>query len=185
MSDPFVAEIRIFPFNFAPRGWAMCNGQLLPISQNTALFSLLGTNYGGDGKSNFALPNFQGNTAVHWCDNGTGPGLGIDWFVGTSEGVDTVTLLQSEMPQHSHAMQVSTADATTNNPSNGVLAKGKYDDGQGHTGAVSSYSAQPITTTINVQSLSLMGSSFPHNNLMPYLTLNFCIAMQGIFPPRP
>src|SRR6202035_95841 len=98
--DPFVAEIRIYPFNFAPRGWAFCNGYLLPISQNTALFSLLGTNYGGDGKSNFALPNMQGNVRMHW---GSGAGL-TQRFIGEQDGSPTVTVLQSEMPVHNHGV---------------------------------------------------------------------------------
>src|SRR5512133_1608136 len=115
MADPFVAEIRIFPFNFAPKGWAFCNGQLLPLSQNTALFSLLGTTYGGDGKSNFALPNIQGNAVMH---PGQGPGLSLH-DLGETGGSDTVTLLQSEIPAHSHPVNASQGDATERTPNAG------------------------------------------------------------------
>src|SRR6202011_3476106 len=115
MSNPFLAEIRIFPFNFAPKGWAFCNGQLMPISQNTALFSLLGTNYGGDGKSNFALPNIQGSAPMH---PGQGPGLSLH-DLGETGGSDTVTLLQSEMPAHSHQLLANAIAGDTNAPSPG------------------------------------------------------------------
>ena len=180
MSDPFVAEIRIFAGNFAPTGWAQCNGQLLPISQNTALFSLLGTNYGGDGKSTFGLPDLQGSVAMGW---GAGPGL-TERFIGEQGGSQTVTLLLSEIPLHNHAPQVSLNDATTNSAANAVIAKSKWDDGQGQTGAVSTFSGQAVDTVLQPLALAVVGSSLPHNNMMPYLTLNFCIAMQGIFPPR-
>src|SRR5690349_10646576 len=173
MADPFVAEIRIVPFNFAPKGWAFCAGQLLPISQNTALFSLLGTTYGGDGKSTFALPDMQGNAPMH---PGQGPGLSLH-DLGETSGSDTVTLLQSEMPAHSHFITVHNLDfADTQNPSvNASLAKSN----QG--------SAYQTTTNTNLtqmafQALTPAGGDQPHNNLMPYLTLNFCIALQGIFP---
>jgi microcystin-dependent protein len=180
MADPFVAEIRMFGFNFAPTGWAMCNGQLLPISQNTALFSLLGTQYGGDGKATFALPNFQGSVAVH---QGQGAGLS-QRFIGEQGGSQNVTLLISEIPLHNHAPQVSLNDATTNSAANAVIAKSKWDDGQGQTGAVSTFSGQATDTMLQPLALAVVGGSLPHNNMMPYLTLNFCIAMQGVFPPR-
>src|ERR1700745_282202 len=122
MADPFVAEIRIFPFNFAPRGWAWCNGQLLPISQNTALFSLLGTTYGGDGKSNFALPDLQGNAPLHVGGNQPGPGLSIYDF-GEQAGTSSITLLQSELPLHSHFLNADTELATTTSPSGGLYMK--------------------------------------------------------------
>src|ERR1700730_5371013 len=118
--DPFVAEIRIFPFNFAPKGWAWCNGQILPLSQNTALFSLLGTTYGGDGKSTFALPNMQGNVPMH---PGQGPGLSLH-DLGETGGSQTVTLLESEIPSHSHAMNASAQDGTDNHPQANLLAQG-------------------------------------------------------------
>lgn len=177
--DPFVAEIRIFPFNFAPKGWAFCDGQLLPLSQNTALFSLLGTTYGGDGKSTFALPNLQGAIPISW---GQGPGL-ENYVLGESEGTETITLLQTELPLHTHALNASTANANTSSPTNALIAKGGY-SAQGKSGAVSTYTVTAPSVSMNPQAVNPAGSSFPHNNMMPYLTLNFCIAMQGVFPPR-
>ena len=175
MADPFVAEIRIFPFNFAPKGWAMCNGQLMPISQNTALFSLLGTTYGGDGKSTFALPNLQGNAPMH---PGQGQGLSLH-DLGEQGGSQTVTLLQSEIPAHTHRMRCLEGDADLGDPGN-------------HTWGATASAANPYalatSTPINPMSflaLAPTGGSLPHNNMQPYLTLNFCIAMQGVFPPRP
>ncbi len=172
MADPFVAEIRIFPFNFAPKGWASCNGQLLPISQNTALFSLLGTVYGGDGKSTFALPNLQGAAPMH---PGQGPGLSLH-DLGESGGSDYVTLLGSEIPAHPHSLQASQADGTDTAPAGQLVATGI---------GVGMYAAPAATSPLNTSALAPAGSSQPHNNLQPYLTFNFCIALQGIFPPRP
>jgi microcystin-dependent protein len=173
MANPFLAEIRIFPFNFAPKGWAFCDGQILPLSQNTALFSLLGTTYGGDGKSNFALPNMQGNAPMH---PGQGPGLSLH-DLGETGGSDTVTLLESEIPSHSHSAMVEPLPATLNLPAPTV--------GLGKSAGVAAYSA---TTSPVVQmsdnTVAPAGGDQPHNNLMPYLTLNFCIALQGVFPPR-
>lgn len=171
MADPFVAEIRIYPFNFAPKGWAFCDGQLLPLSQNTALFSLLGTIYGGNGKSNFALPNLQGNVPMHW---GQGPGLSLR-DLGETGGSESVTLLQSEMPLHNHQLKNVPDDAESNIPTNSSLARS--------TTAV--YNAGAANTTMAPMALGVTGGSSPHNNMMPYLTLNFCIALQGVFPPRP
>jgi microcystin-dependent protein len=181
MSNPFVAEIRIFPFNFAPKGWAFCDGQLLPLSQNTALFSLLGTTYGGDGKSNFALPNMQGNAPMH---PGQGPGLSLH-DLGEMSGTETITLLESEIPPHSHSLAASPNQASAANPTSNTLAKGFWDTGQGQTGAVNLYSTQPPTVTLSGNAIGPAGGNQPHNNLMPYLTLNFCIALQGVFPARP
>ncbi|HTU10129.1 MAG TPA: tail fiber protein [Allosphingosinicella sp.] len=180
MADPFVAEIRMFGFNFAPTGWAQCNGQLLPISQNTALFSLLGTYYGGDGKSTFALPNLEESVAVH---QGQGQGLS-ERFLGELGGSQNVTLLISEIPVHVHAPQVSLNDATVSSANGNVFGKSKWDDGQGQTGAVSTFSGQAADTMLQPLALQVVGSSLPHNNMMRYLTVNFCIAMQGVFPPR-
>ena len=174
MADPFVAEIRIFPFNFAPKGWAFCNGQLMPISQNTALFSLLGTTYGGDGRSTFALPNLQGSAPMH---PGQGPGLSLH-DLGETGGSETVTLIVSEMPAHAHAMMASTQPGEDSTPGPAeALAR-----------SVGASLYQTTTTPVVAMSPNAMapaGGDFPHNNLMPYLTLNFCIALQGVFPPRP
>jgi microcystin-dependent protein len=182
MSDPFVAEIRIFPFTFAPTGWAFCNGQLMPLSQNTALFSLLGTTYGGDGKSTFALPDMQGNAPMH---PGQGPGLSLH-DLGETGGAPAVTLLLTEIPAHNHVPQVSTAAATSNQGVNMVVGAARYDDGQGTTGDVSTFSANVNNPLVQLSpfELAFAGGDLPHNNMQPYLALNFCIALQGIFPPR-
>jgi microcystin-dependent protein len=172
MADQFVAEIRIFPFNFAPRGWAVCAGQLLPISQNTALFSLLGTYYGGNGFSTFGLPDLQGRAPVMW---GQGPGLSLV-DLGQMDGTETVTLLQSEIPAHTHAMRASNFPADVQAPGpNAVLATA---DAQLYKNTTSGLAAMAPTT------LSPLGGSQPHNNMQPYLTARYCIALQGIFPPR-
>jgi len=171
MADPFVAEIRIFPFNFAPRGWAWCNGQLLPISQNTALFSLLGTTYGGDGKSNFALPGLQGSAPMH---PGQGPGLSLH-DLGETGGSETVTLLESEIPAHSHTLNASQADGIERTPAGQLLATGI---------SISQYQTPGPQTTLASQEVAPAGGDQPHNNLQPYLTFYFNIALQGVFPPR-
>ncbi len=169
--DPFVAEIRIFPFSFAPKGWALCNNQLLPISQNTALFSLLGTNYGGDGKSTFALPSLQGNAAMFW---GQGPGL-TDRAIGEEGGSPSVTLLQSEIPFHTHNLNTAAGDpAESNDPTGNAMARS----------SLFTYATPGPMVTMSPNALTPTGGSTPHNNMQPYLTLNFCIAMQGVFPPR-
>jgi microcystin-dependent protein len=175
MTDNFVAEIRIFPFNFPPRGWAFCNGQLLPISQNTALFSLLGTFYGGDGKSTFALPDLQGNAPMH---PGDGPGLSPQ-FLGEIGGSEVVTLLESEIPVHSHFLMGSTSNANRTAPQGNSLARAS-----GATPYVAGSPPPAATAVLAGQALVPAGGDNPHNNMQPYLTLNFCIALQGIFPPR-
>jgi len=173
MADPFVAEIRIFPFNFAPKGWAWCDGQLMPISQNTALFSLLGTTYGGDGKSTFALPNLEGNAPMH---PGQGPGLSLH-DLGETGGSETVTLLQSEIPAHSHGLSASATFAGSgNNPAGNVLAKG--------AAGLNAYAAPGGLVSMSDQALAPAGGDQPHNNMQPYLTFYFNIALQGVFPPR-
>lgn len=174
MSDQFVAEIRIVPFNFPPTGWAFCNGQLLPLSQNTALFALLGTVYGGDGKSTFALPNMQDSAPMH---PGQGQGLS-DRVLGEQSGEQFVTLLTSEIPAHSHTVRGSSNPADT-----GEVAGNSWGLGQNERGDVDAYQTAQ-NTTMAPTFLSLAGGSLPHNNMMPYLTLNFIIALQGIFPPR-
>ena len=170
MSDQFVAEIRIFPFNFPPTGWAFCAGQLMPISQNTALFSLLGTTYGGDGKSTFALPDLQGNAPMQ---PGQGQGLSLR-DLGEMSGVESITLLQSEIPLHTHTYGATEEAANENNPGDHAPAAG-----------VGMYAAPANLTQMAFQTLSPAGGGLPHNNMQPYLTLNFCIALQGIFPQRP
>jgi microcystin-dependent protein len=172
MADPFVAEIRIFPFNFAPKGWAWCNGQLMPISQNTALFSLLGTTYGGNGKSNFALPDLQGRAPMH---PGQGPGLSLH-DLGETGGSDMVTLLESEIPAHAHGTSASVADGNSQSPANEKLATG--------VGGIRQYAAPGAVTQLSPKALAPAGGSVPHNNMQPYLTLYFSIALQGVFPPR-
>lgn len=171
MSDPFVAEIMMFAGNFAPTGWAQCNGQLLPISQNTALFSLLGTFYGGDGKSTFALPDMQGNAPMH---AGQGTGLTAR-FLGEQSGSPFVTLLESEMPAHNHIANARTSLGNSQTPA-------------GQTWAGSSIVKQYVNTAPNTpmspQALAPTGGSLPHNNLQPYLVVTFIIALQGVFPPR-
>jgi microcystin-dependent protein len=171
MADPFVAEIRIFPFNFAPKGWAWCNGQLLPISQNTALFSLLGTTYGGDGKSTFALPDLEGRAPMH---PGQGTGLSLH-DLGETGGSETVTLLESEIPVHSHALQASSQPADQSSPQGNLTASVGSDDLYG-----SAESLVPMAP----EALSPAGGDQPHNNMMPFLTFYFNIALQGVFPPR-
>ena len=172
--DPFVAEIRIFPFNFAPKGWAFCDGQILPLSQNTALFSLLGTTYGGDGKSNFALPDMQGNAPMH---PGQGPGLSLH-DLGETGGSDTVSLLESEIPSHSHTLMADNNNALLNIPGpDEALARS-----QGANVYCSVTNQNIVQMSDNT--IAPAGGDQPHNNLQPYLTLNFCIALQGVYPPR-
>jgi microcystin-dependent protein len=173
MADPFVAEIRIFPFNFPPTGWAFCDGQLMPISQNTALFSLLGTFYGGDGKSTFALPDMQGNAPMFW---GQGAGLSLH-DLGEIGGSETVSLLVSEMPFHTHTMQGFGTPADLKEPQDGTVLTRSLNGDIYNTAAANIVQLAP-------QALTPAGGSLPHNNMMPYLTLNFCIALQGVFPPR-
>ena len=172
MADPFVAEIRMFAFNFAPKGWAWCNGQLLPISQNTALFSLLGTTYGGDGKSNFALPNLQGSAPMH---PGQGNGLSLH-DLGEMGGSQTVTLLESEIPAHVHTVKAFNDVGEDRIPGpTEALARS--------TGGLL-YAAPANTQSMAPQALTPAGGSLPHNNMQPYLTCYFNIALQGVFPPR-
>jgi microcystin-dependent protein len=173
MADPFVAEIRIFPFNFAPRGWAWCDGQLLPLSQNTALFSLLGTTYGGNGLSNFALPDLQGRAPMH---PGQGPGLSLH-DLGETGGSETITLLESEIPAHSHnAKAIAPVVANQDDASANVMLATV-------TGA-NIYASPGTIQPLSDQVLAPAGGDQPHNNMQPYLTFYFCIALQGVFPPR-
>ncbi len=172
MADPFVAEIRFVGFNFAPKGWAFCNGQLLPISQNTALFSLLGTYYGGDGKSTFALPNLQGSVPLH-VDYSTD-----NYNLGQTGGNQAITLLQSEIPFHNHSVMASSEDANQLSP-NPTRTLARTSGGFGYQSNSSS-----STAFMNPQAIAVNGGSLPHNNMQPYLVMNFIIALQGVFPPR-
>ena len=176
MADPFIGEIRIVGFNYAPTGWALCNGQILPISSNTALFSILGTIYGGNGINTFALPNFQDIAPMFW---GQGPGLS-NRFEGETSGAPSVTLLVSEMPSHSHVAKASGNSASTNNPTGGIWAVG----GEPRASVPMYTTNANSPAAMNVGALTPQGQSQPHNNMQPYLTLNFIIALQGVFPPR-
>jgi microcystin-dependent protein len=174
MSAPFVAEVRIFGFNFPPTGWAQCNGQLLPISQNTALFSLLGTFYGGDGKSTFGLPDLENSMPI---GQGQGPGLS-DRFIGEQGGSQTVTLLTSEMPNHPHTLSASNEPADVSTPTP-VTALARSNGQAGYAPSTGDKNSQLDQTATGI-----IGGDLPHNNLMPYLVLNYCIALQGVFPAR-
>jgi microcystin-dependent protein len=171
--DPFVAEIRVFGFGFPPKGWALCNGQLLPISQNTALFSLLGTTYGGDGKSTFALPNLQGQAPMQ---PGQGPGLSLH-DLGESGGSETTTLLDSEAPGHSHQWMACPQSAQDRTPGGEILARATGGD------LYTTDTTQIVQMAPNAMP-DRQGGGQPHNNMQPYLTVNFCIALQGVYPSR-
>jgi microcystin-dependent protein len=173
MADPFVAEIRVFAGNFAPRGWAFCDGQLLPLSQNVALFSLLGTIYGGDGRSTFALPNLQGSVPMH---PGQGPGLSLH-DLGESSGAEYLTLLESEIPAHTHTLRTLSDPGDLADPSTRSLARSRG-------GNVYQQNSIANLTPMGPLALQIAGGSQPHNNLQPYLALNFIIALQGVFPPH-
>lgn len=173
MSNPFLAEIRIFTGNFAPKGWALCDGQLMSISQNTALFSLLGTTYGGNGTSNFSLPNLQGCAPMQ---AGQGGGLSLR-DLGETAGEQTVTLLQSEMPSHSHTVQCLSAGEGDSSPASAVWAGGGR-------GAPPMYTPAGNNTSMSPFGTSTAGGSQPHNNMSPFLGLTFIIALQGVFPAR-
>jgi microcystin-dependent protein len=174
MSNPFLAEIRIFAGNFAPTGWATCDGQLMPISQNTALFSLLGTTYGGNGTSNFALPNLQGCAPMQ---AGQGPGLSLR-DLGETAGEQTVTLLRSEMPAHTH-QALAAGDTTQSTP-----AGNAWGTGQKGFGNVYAVSNPQTNVAMNPLGTSVAGGNLPHNNMPPFLGLTFIIALQGVFPAR-
>ena len=174
MADPYVGEIRLVAFNFAPFGWALCNGQIMSISQNTALFSLLGTQFGGDGKSNFALPNLQGMAPM-----GQGNGAGLTQrFMGETGGEPSVTLLQSEMPSHTHSAQAGAASNTETPGPTTIFGDG----GRGKPEAYAAASGPQAT--MSAAAVGSAGGNQPHNNLPPYLVSNFVIALQGVFPPR-
>jgi len=164
MAEPFLGEIRVFPFSFAPQGWAQCNGQLLPINQNQALFSLLGTTYGGDGRVNFALPDLRARVPIH---------VGSGHTLGERAGEQAHTLTIAEMPTHTHVQQASSNTGNAVNPSGAVLAA-----------ASNVYRPADNLTALNPASVTNVGGSQAHINMQPFLTLSFCIALQGIFPSR-
>lgn len=164
MSTPFLSEIRIFSFNFAPKGWAQCNGQFLPINQNQALFSLLGTTYGGNGQTTFALPNYRGRVPIH---------VGNGHSLGEQGGQSAVTITQQTMPQHLHFAQARALDSTTFDPTGNLLGN-----------VLNGYAAPANLTALNSAELASVGGSQPHTNQQPFLVLNFCIALQGIFPSQ-
>lgn len=168
MSEPFLGQIQPFGFNFPPRGWATCDGQILPISQNTALFALLGTTYGGDGRTTFALPDLRGRTALHF---GSGPGLSPR-LMGERSGSESVTLVPGELPPHNHALNAVAEAENENKPQGNLLA------------AASIYHAPPPDTTLAASAIGLTGEGLPHPNMQPYLVINWCIALVGIFPSR-
>lgn len=171
MVEPYMGEIRIMGFGFPPRGWATCDGQLLPISQQTALFSILGTTYGGDGKTTFALPDLEGRAAMAW---GQGPGL-TQRTLGETGGEETVTLIESETPSHTHQLMASNRVGGSGNPEGNTLAT---------AGGANVYADASPDTQLSPQALAPVGGGGPHQNMQPYLTMNFCIALQGVFPPR-
>jgi microcystin-dependent protein len=175
MSSPFLGEIRPFPYSFAPKGWAMCQGQILPISQNTPLFSLLGTNYGGNGTSNFGLPNLVGSVPMHYD---TGPGLST-YIIGETGGSSTVTVLPTQLPSHGHSLNafVGRGPKAGNSPASTVLTSSGGSD-------VYDTTAPPVPAALDPTAIQFTGGSQPHNNMMPYLVINFCIALTGIFPAR-
>lgn len=163
MANPYLGEIRLVSFNFAPQGWAMCNGQLLPINQNVALFNLIGTTYGGDGMSTFALPNLQGRVAM---------GISQSHSIGESAGTETETLTLAQVPAHNHSLAASDQQQSTNQPAGALLTAGGY------------YMSGNPDVTMSTQAIGATGGGQPHNNLQPYLVLNYIIALQGIFPAR-
>jgi microcystin-dependent protein len=171
VSDPFLGEVRLFPYTFAPRGWALCNGQILNISQNTALFSLLGTTYGGDGRTTFALPDLRGRVAV---SSGQAPSLSA-YELGQTGGAETVTLTDSEMPAHGHEVAVNGASSDSKNP------KGRF---LGRLSGGTTYSGTSNGKALAAGAVTASGGSQPHENRPPHLALNYCIALEGIFPAR-
>ena len=180
MSDPYVGELRLFGFNFAPNGWALCQGQLLSIQQNTALFSILGTNYGGNGTTNFGLPNLQGSVPI-----GQGQGAGLsNVVVGEIGGEPTHTLLSNEMPIHSHALTALTVNSVNNIPASGSSISQGHGGVRGTTFNVNTYTTATPGTTLNPAAVGTAGGGQAHDNMQPTLTMNWCIALVGVYPPR-
>jgi len=178
MSEPFIGEIRSFGFSFAPTGWARCNGQLMAISQNSTLFVILGTTYGGDGQVTFALPNLQGQIPMHW---GKGPG-GFNTVIGEAQGTSNVTLTVNQMPQHTHAVTAVTISDPTQRSA--VPTSEAFLSGSRPPNRAYQIPATGVTVPFSPMAIGGAGGSQPHDNMQPYLTLNFCIALQGIFPQQ-
>ncbi len=180
MTEPYLGQILPFGFAFAPRNWATCQGQIIPIQQNTALFSLLGANFGGNGSSNFGLPNMQGNVAI-----GTGQGAGLsDYVTGETGGAANVTLSVNELPMHSHGFFATTSPAQTITAAGNQLASTGGGKGGGDKALLYSPNATKATTGLSPQAIQPAGRNTPHNNMQPYLGVNFCICLSGNFPPR-
>lgn len=175
--DPYIGEIRLFAGNFAPNGWALCDGQLLAIASNAALFSILGTTYGGNGQTTFALPDLRGRMPMH---PGQGPGL-TPRTLGELGGEESVTLLANQMPAHTHVLNASNAQGAGDSPTNSLLAQ-SYD--QNNSNPISTYAGGAPNTTLNPASVGLAGGSQPHDNLPPFGCINFIIALTGVFPSR-
>jgi microcystin-dependent protein len=175
MSEPFLGEIRMFGGNFAPRGWAFCNGQILPIAQNTALFSLLGTTYGGNGQTTFALPDLRGRVPMHW---GQGPGL-TPRSLGETSGSENVTLLSNQMPAHTHSLTANNQQGDAFSPE-GAVAAAAVDSSQQPLNIYSS----SANTTMSAQAIGAAGGSQPHSNMQPFQCVSFIIALEGIYPSR-
>lgn len=173
MAEPFIGEIKMFAGNFAPQSYALCNGQVLSISQNTALFAVIGTFYGGNGQTTFALPNLQGRAPMFW---GQGPGLS-NHVIGEMSGANSVTLLTTQMPSHTHSLNCNADANGGGSPQSNTFTGGER-------GGVDVYATQAPTIAMNPQGVGQNGGSIPHNNMQPYLGLTFIIALQGIFPPR-
>jgi microcystin-dependent protein len=180
MSNAFIGEIRCFGFNFAPYGWAQCNGELLSIQQNTALFSILGTTYGGNGQTNFALPNLQGQVPMHWGD---GPG-GFSTQLGEVQGSTTVTLISNQMPIHNHTVTASSVAAGGGSERTAVPTAATYIGPSANPNAAFQSPAPTINAPFSPKAIAVTGNSIPHENMQPYLVLNFCIALTGVFPSR-
>ncbi len=178
--DPYIGELRLFGFNFAPVGWAQCNGQVLSISQNAALFSILGTSFGGNGTSNFALPNLQGMVPI---DQGSGPGSS-PFVVGQTGGEQTHMLVSNEMPTHSHSLTAKPVAAINTTPAAGSTTSEGHGGARGTTFNVNTYTTNGPGTTLNPAAVGGAGSGAAHDNMQPSLTMNWCIAMQGLYPPR-
>jgi microcystin-dependent protein len=170
MSEPFLAEIRMVGFNFAPRNWAFCDGQILPINQNQSLYSLLGTTYGGDGRTSFALPDLRSRTPIH---------VGTGHTLGQKSGEEAHSLSVQEMPTHTHTLQASDANATHPGPAENLLARSSL-----ASGMVYSTTEQAQDVTLGASAITHTGNGQGHDNMQPYLALNFCIALQGLFPSR-